>query len=69
MQNEDDIDHVGGFGNVQHNLRVEQAYKKGKDRHDAYQSNPQAPGGPREDGYETMSQAEKDAYKRGHSGG
>jgi hypothetical protein len=68
MKNEDDIEGVGGFGNVQHNLRVEQAYKKGKDRQEAYQRDPSHPGGPRDDGYEHMSPDEKEAYKRGHRG-
>lgn len=69
MPNEDDIDNVGGAGRIQHNLRVDQAYKKGKDRNRAYQNDPSQPGGPRDDGYDTMSQDEKDAYKRGHGGG
>jgi hypothetical protein len=64
----DDIYDVGGAGRVQKNLRVQQAYKRGKDRHDAYQKDPSKPGGPKDDNYGNMSPEEKEAYKKGHRG-
>lgn len=64
----DDIYNVGGAGRIGKNLRVDQAYKKGKDRHEGYHEDPTKKGGPKDDGYENMSPEEKEAYKRGHRG-
>ncbi|WGW03055.1 hypothetical protein [Tropicibacter oceani] len=68
MTNTDDIYGVGGFGNTQKKLLVEQAYKKGKDRRKKHHDDPANSGGPRDDGYQNMSPEEKEAYKRGHRG-
>lgn len=68
MKNSDDIYGVGGFGNAQKELAVQQAYKKGKDRNRQYHDDPSKKGGPREDGYGNMTPEEKEAYKAGHRG-
>lgn len=64
----DDTDQDERDYDTLHALRVEQAYKKGKDRNEAYQKDPSKPGGPKDDGYDSMGHDEKEAYKRGHRG-
>jgi len=45
-----------------------EAYKKGRNRHHQYEKDPSLAGGPKDDGYASMTQTEKDAYKQGHRG-
>lgn len=48
--------------------REEAAYKRGKARHKSNKEHPEKSGGPKEDGYGSMTEREKEAYKRGHRG-
>jgi hypothetical protein len=48
--------------------REDAAYRRGKSRFEKNVSDPGSGGGPRDDGYASMSPREKDAYKKGHGG-
>ncbi len=49
--------------------REQDAYESGRNQHDRNEKNPSNDGGPASDGYGSMSDGEKEAYKRGHRGG
>lgn len=52
----------------QQKQREEQAYSKGKKRYEQNQSDPSNQGGPKKDGYGSMTPGEKEQYKKGHRG-
>lgn len=60
-------DDIEAVENYQEKQRADAAYKKGKARH-ASNQDPSGTGGPEDDGYANMSEAEKKAYKKGYRG-
>lgn len=48
--------------------QVDEAYRKGKKLHDDIQDDPRHAGKPSDDGYAHMSEAEREAYKKGFRG-
>jgi hypothetical protein len=62
-------DAISDVEKKQQQQREAEAYKKGKERHEKNQDDPNNQGGPKEDGYGSMTPGEKEAYKKRHRGG
>lgn len=52
----------------QERQNIDEAYRKGRNRHAAIREDPRKPGSPGDDGYGAMTPKEKAAYKKGFRG-
>ena len=65
----DPDDAMSGAEERQEREREQAALERGRARHQHNRAHPDKPGGPRDDGYASMTEREKAAYKKGHRGG